>query len=89
VFSNVLVPYRQDTRLGQKCKEKGVRKMYEKVFIVLKAYIVIELSISLNFPLLMTETTFSDAIEKVMISNGYYAPLSLIYKEFEKYREKT
>ncbi|MBU3901399.1 hypothetical protein KJ590_03710 [Patescibacteria group bacterium] len=30
--------------------------------------------------------TFSDAIEKVMIANGYYAPLQLIYKEFEKHR---
>lgn len=30
--------------------------------------------------------TFSDAIEKVMISNGHYAPLQLIYKEFEKHR---
>jgi len=30
--------------------------------------------------------TFSDAIEKVMIENGYYAPLQLIYKEFEKHR---
>lgn len=37
----------------------------------------------------MTEITFSDAIEQVMLHNGYYAPLSLIYKEFEKYREKT
>jgi hypothetical protein len=37
----------------------------------------------------MVEVTFSDAIEQVMLSNGYYAPLSLIYKEFEKYREKT
>ncbi len=33
--------------------------------------------------------TFSDAIEQVMLQNGYYAPLSLIYKEFWKYREKT
>lgn len=33
--------------------------------------------------------TFSDAIEQVMLHNGFYAPLSLIYKEFSKYREKT
>jgi len=33
--------------------------------------------------------TFSDAIEKVMMNNWYYAPLKLIYKEFWKYREKT
>lgn len=35
------------------------------------------------------DSTFSDAIEQVMLQNGYYAPLSLIYKEFSKYREKT
>lgn len=35
------------------------------------------------------ELTFSDAIEQVMLNNGFYAPLSLIYKEFWKYREKT
>lgn len=35
------------------------------------------------------EKTFSDAIEQVMINNWFYAPLSLIYKEFWKYREKT
>ncbi len=33
--------------------------------------------------------TFSDAIEQVMMNNWYYAPLSLIYKEFHKYRKKT
>jgi len=33
--------------------------------------------------------TFSDAIEQVLLHNGYYAPLSIIYKEFEKYRLKT
>lgn len=32
------------------------------------------------------DTTFSEAIEQVMLDNGYYAPLKLIYKEFEKYR---
>lgn len=35
------------------------------------------------------ELTFSDAIEQVMMNNWFYAPLSLIYKEFWKYREKT
>lgn len=35
------------------------------------------------------KTTFSDAIEKVMYNNGYYASLQLIYKEFEKYRQFT
>lgn len=33
------------------------------------------------------ETTFSEAIEQVMLHNGYYAPLKLLYKEFEKYRQ--
>lgn len=33
------------------------------------------------------ETTFSEAIEQVMLHNGYYAPLKLIYKEFENYRQ--
>jgi len=37
----------------------------------------------------MQETTFSDAIEQVMLNNWYYAPLSLIYKEFSQYRIKT
>lgn len=32
------------------------------------------------------DTTFSEAIEKVMLENGYYAPLQLIYKQFEKHR---
>lgn len=35
------------------------------------------------------QITFSQAIEQVMLNNGYYAPLKLIYKEFSKYREKT
>lgn len=35
------------------------------------------------------DITFSDAIEQVMMNNGFYAPLSLIYKEFSRYREKT
>lgn len=37
----------------------------------------------------MDKTTFSDAIEQVMLHNWFYAPLQLIYKEFEKYRDKT
>ena len=37
----------------------------------------------------MKNNTFSYAIEQVMLNNWYYAPLSLIYKEFWKYREKT
>lgn len=32
------------------------------------------------------DLTFSEAIEKVMLENGYYAPLKLIYREFEKHR---
>lgn len=37
----------------------------------------------------MEQKTFSDAIEQVMLNNGFYASLALIYKEFENYREKT
>lgn len=33
------------------------------------------------------ETTFSEAIEQVMLHNGYYASLKLIYKKFERYRK--
>jgi len=36
---------------------------------------------------LIGEMTFSDAIEKVMLANGYFASLQHIYKEFPKYRE--
>lgn len=32
------------------------------------------------------ETTYSEAIEKVLRRNGYYAPLQVIYAEFERYR---
>ena len=32
------------------------------------------------------DLTYAQAIEKVMLANDYYAPLSLIYKEFEKHR---
>lgn len=37
----------------------------------------------------MEQITFSDAIEQVMLENNFYAPLALIYKEFENYRQKT
>ena len=37
----------------------------------------------------MPDITFSDAIEQVMLHNWFYAPLSLVYKEFSKYRIKT
>ncbi len=33
--------------------------------------------------------TYSEAIEKVMIDNGGFAPLKLIYQNIEKYRQKT
>ncbi|CAC9610949.1 hypothetical protein [uncultured Gammaproteobacteria bacterium] len=33
--------------------------------------------------------TYSEAIEKVMIDNGGFASLQLIYQNIEKYREKT
>jgi len=35
------------------------------------------------------ELTYSEAIEKVMLDNGGYAPLKLIYENIEKYRKKT
>lgn len=35
------------------------------------------------------QTTFSDAIEQVMLDHGYYAPLQLIYGEFAKFRPPT
>lgn len=35
------------------------------------------------------ELTYSEAIEKVMLSNGGYAPLKLIYENIDKYRKKT
>lgn len=33
--------------------------------------------------------TYSEAIEKVMFSNGYFAPLKLIYKEIGKYKDMS
>ena len=35
------------------------------------------------------DITYSEAIEKVLLDNGYLAPLKHIYKEFPKYRELT
>ena len=34
------------------------------------------------------ETTYSEAIEKVMLNNGYFAPLKLLYREIWKYKDK-
>jgi len=36
-----------------------------------------------------SELTYSEAIEKVMLDNGYFAPLSLIYREIANYRSLT
>lgn len=33
--------------------------------------------------------TYSDAIEKVMLNNGYFAPLKLIYKDIWNYKDKS
>jgi hypothetical protein len=33
--------------------------------------------------------TYSDAIEQVMLNNGYFAPLKLLYGEIWKYKDKT
>lgn len=35
-----------------------------------------------------SDITYSDAIEKVMLKNGYFAPLKLIYKEIWNYKDK-
>lgn len=36
-----------------------------------------------------TEITYSDAIEQVMLNNGYFAPLKLIYSEIWRYKDKA
>ena len=36
-----------------------------------------------------SEITFSEAIEQIMLNNGYLASLQHIYKEFSKYRVLT
>ncbi|MDR3049371.1 MAG: hypothetical protein LBV16_05995 [Elusimicrobiota bacterium] len=33
------------------------------------------------------DITYSEAIEKIMLANGYFAPLKLIYKEIGKYKD--
>ena len=35
------------------------------------------------------DTTYSEAIEKVMLNNGYFAPLKLLYHEIWKYKDKN
>jgi len=35
------------------------------------------------------DTTYSEAIEQVMLNNGYFAPLKLLYKEIWNYKDKT
>lgn len=35
------------------------------------------------------DATYSEAIEKVMINNGYFAPLKLLYREIWKYKDKS
>jgi len=35
------------------------------------------------------DITYSEAIEKVMINNWFYAPLKLIYKEIWRYKDKS
>jgi hypothetical protein len=35
------------------------------------------------------DTTYSEAIEKVMLSNGYFAPLKLLYREIWNYKDKN
>ncbi|WP_443738127.1 hypothetical protein [Treponema sp.] len=33
--------------------------------------------------------TYSEATEQVMLHNGYFAPLKLIYREIWNYKDKT
>lgn len=35
------------------------------------------------------DLTYSEAIEQVMLNNGYFAPLKLIYKEIWRYKDKA
>ena len=35
------------------------------------------------------DLTYSEAIEQVMLNNGYFAPLKLLYKEIWKYKDKS
>ena len=35
------------------------------------------------------DTTYSEAIEKVMMNNGYFAPLKILYREIWKYKDKS
>lgn len=35
------------------------------------------------------DLTYNDAIEKVLLNNGYFAPLKTIYKEIWKYKDKS
>jgi len=37
----------------------------------------------------VNDTTYSEAIEKVMLNNGYFAPLKLLYKEVWDYKDKS
>jgi len=37
----------------------------------------------------MNDITYSNAIEKIMINNGYFAPLKLIYKEIWNFKNKS
>ena len=36
-----------------------------------------------------SDTTYSEAIEKVMLNNGYFAPLKLLYKEIWSHKDKS
>ena len=35
------------------------------------------------------DLSYTEAIEKVMLNNGYVAPLKLIYKEIWNYKDKS
>jgi len=35
------------------------------------------------------DLTYSEAIEQVMLHNGYYAPLKLLYEQIWNYKDKS
>lgn len=41
----------------------------------------------MNF--IMEDLSYSKAIEKIMLNNGFYAPLQLLYKEIWNYKDKS
>jgi hypothetical protein len=36
-----------------------------------------------------TDLTYSDAIEQIMLNNGYFVPLKLLYEQIWNYKDKS